>query len=218
MRVDRFEGGVFAQNTLLLTCESTGTRVLVDPGYAVRDALRALDHERATPSAVLLTHAHLDHVDGIPLLMERWPDLPVRLHPSDLQYYEGVDQQAGWFGFPSFTLPKPVCDLEHGVTVRYGEEIALEVGFAPGHAPGHVIFVHSGSGIALVGDVVFRGSIGRTDLPGGDHAQLLASISREVLVLPDETRLIPGHGPETTVGIEKRTNPFLQGLAAGVQP
>ncbi len=215
MRVDLFEGGPFAENTLLLTCESTGARVLVDPGHAVRDALQLLDDEGAEPEAILLTHAHLDHVEGIPLVLERWPDLPVRMHPADFPYYQAVDKQAAWFGLPSFTLPDPVCDLEHDGVVRYGEELEFEVRFAPGHAPGHVIFVHETDGLALVGDVVFRGSIGRTDLPGGDHGELLASISREVLTLPEETRLIPGHGPETTVSLERGSNPFLRGLESG---
>lgn len=217
MRVDLFEGGAFAENTLLLTCESTGTRVLVDPGHGVRDAMRVLDEEGARPEAVLLTHAHLDHVEGIPLLLERWPDLPIRLHASDLPYYQAVEKQAAWFGLPPFTLPEPVCDLEHATVVRYGEEIEFEVRFAPGHAPGHVIFVHETDGLAIVGDVVFRGSIGRTDLPGGDHSELLTSIAREVLTLPEDTRLIPGHGPETTVSLERRSNPFLQGLGAGAE-
>jgi len=213
VRVDLFEGGAFAENTLLLTCEASGTRVVVDPGHAVRDVLELLDDEGSAPEAILLTHAHLDHVEGIPLLLERWPDLPVRLHPGDLPYYRAVDKQAAWFGLPPFELPDPVCDLEHGTLVRYGEEIELEVRFAPGHAPGHVIFVHETDEVALVGDVVFRGSIGRTDLPGGDHAQLLASIAREVMTLPEDMRLVAGHGPDTTVSMERRSNPFLQGLA-----
>jgi glyoxylase-like metal-dependent hydrolase (beta-lactamase superfamily II) len=213
VRVDRFEGGPFAENTYLLTCESTGTRVVVDPGYAARDVLAVLDHEGVAPEAVLLTHAHVDHVDGIPLLIERWPDLPIRLHERDRGYYEAVGKQASWFGLDTFDLPEPTYDLEAGESVRYGDEIELSVRYAPGHAPGHVIFLHEPSGRALVGDVVFRGSIGRTDLPGGDHELLLRSIAREILPLPDATVLLPGHGPETTVAVERRSNPFLQGLA-----
>ena len=214
MRIDRFEGGPFAENTYLLTCESSGVRVVVDPGYAVRDVLTVLDAENARPEAILLTHAHIDHVDGIPLLVERWPDLPIRLHPRDRDYYEAVGKQASWFGLSPFDLPTPIYDLEAGGRVRYGDEIELSVRYAPGHAPGHVIFLHEAAGRALVGDVVFRGSIGRTDLPGGDHALLLRSIAREILPLPDRIRLLPGHGPDTTVGMERASNPFLQGLSA----
>jgi glyoxylase-like metal-dependent hydrolase (beta-lactamase superfamily II) len=214
VRVDRFEGGPFAENTYLLTCESTGTRVVVDPGHAAREVIRVLDDEGVAPEAVLLTHAHIDHVDGIPLLLERWPELPIRLHEEDRGYYEAVGKQASWFGLAAFELPEPSYDLGAGRTVTYGDEIELSIRFAPGHAPGHVIFLHETSGRALVGDVVFRGSIGRTDLPGGDHDLLLRSIAREILTLPDGTVLFPGHGPETTVAVERRSNPFLQSLTA----
>jgi len=212
VRVDRFEGGPFAENTYLLTCESSGARVVVDPGHAVRDLIRLLDEEGAQPEAVLLTHAHLDHVDGIPRLLERWPGLPVRLHADDRPLYEAVGQQAAMFGLPPVDLPTPVYDLEEGGAIRYGDEIELDIRFAPGHAPGHVIFHDESADRALVGDVVFRGSIGRTDLPGGDHARLLDSIAREILTLPEDTELLPGHGPDTTVAFERRSNPFLQDL------
>ena len=212
VRVDRFEGGPFAENTYLLTCESSGVRVVVDPGHAVRDVILLLDDEGAVPDAVLLTHAHLDHVDGIPLLLDRWPDLPVRLHAADRPLYEAVGQQAAMFGLPPVDLPPPVYDLVEGQILRYGDDIELEILFAPGHAPGHVMFVDHASDRALVGDVIFRGSIGRTDLPGGNHAQLLDSIAREILTLPEETELLPGHGPDTTVAFERRSNPFLQDL------
>lgn len=215
MRVDRFEGGPFAENSWLLTCEATDTRVVVDPGHAVRDLIERLDAEGSAPDRVLLTHAHLDHVEGIPLLVERWPDLPVHLHPADRPYYESVGQQAAWFGLPPFDLPEPIYDLEPGALLLIGEEIELDVRFAPGHAPGHVIFVHEADDVALVGDVVFRGSIGRTDLPGGDHAELLTSIANEVLTLPEGMELLPGHGPPTTVSTERRSNPFLQNLPTG---
>jgi len=214
VRVDQFEGGPFAENTYLLTCESSGVRIVVDPGHAVRGLIRVLDEEDARPEAVLLTHAHLDHVDGIPLLLERWPDLPIRLHAADRPLYEAVGQQAAMFGLPPVELPTPTYDLEAGQRLTYGREIELDIRFAPGHAPGHIIFIDEAGDRALVGDVVFRGSIGRTDLPGGDHRQLLDSIAREILVLPEETKLLPGHGPDTTVAFERRSNPFLQDLPA----
>lgn len=216
MRIEGFEGGPFAENAWLLTCESTGVHVVVDPGGGTPDLISRIDELGGDPVAILLTHAHLDHVDGIPALLDRWPDLPVRLHAEDRPYYEAVDKQAAWFGLEGFALPDPICDIEPGEGVHYGEEIELEVRFTPGHAPGHVIFVHEASDRALVGDVVFRGSIGRTDLPGGDHETLLASIAREVLTLPEDTELFPGHGPSTTVSTERRSNPFLQALPSGL--
>ncbi|MDT8369944.1 MAG: MBL fold metallo-hydrolase [Longimicrobiales bacterium] len=213
MRIDTFEGGPFAQNTSLLTCTATGTTVVVDPGHGTREVLRTLDPSGPPPEAVLLTHAHIDHVDGIPLLVERWPGLTIRMHPGAREFYEAAGEQASWFGLPPFELPPAVHDLEPGITLRYGREIELSVRYAPGHAPGHVIFMHEASHRVLVGDVVFHRSIGRTDLPGGDHEQLLESIRREILSLPDDVELHPGHGPVTTVGVERRSNPFLQGLA-----
>jgi glyoxylase-like metal-dependent hydrolase (beta-lactamase superfamily II) len=212
VRIEGFTGGPFAENAWLLTCESTGVHVVVDPGGGTPELIERLDELEAEPAAILLTHAHLDHVDGIPRLLERWPELPVRLHAADRAYYEAVDKQASWFGLQGFALPEPRYDLEPGEPVEYGEEIELDVRFAPGHAPGHIILVHEASDRAFVGDVVFQGSIGRTDLPGGDLETLLASIAREVLTLPEETELLPGHGPATTVANERRSNPFLQTL------
>jgi glyoxylase-like metal-dependent hydrolase (beta-lactamase superfamily II) len=135
--------------------------------------------------------------------------VPILLHEADLPLYHGTPQQAAMFGLRADPLPEPDGRLEAGQPITVGTGVRLEVVATPGHAPGHVMFVAPELGWALVGDVVFQGSIGRTDLPGGDFGELMRSIRERVLTLPDETRLLPGHGPETTVGRERVGNPFL---------
>ena len=208
MILRRFEGGPFQENAYLVSCPDTGRTAAVDPGGGTPALLREVERDGLTLESVLLTHAHLDHVDGIPLLLERHPDLPIFLHPADRPVYDAVPQQASLFGLPVPVLPARVRDLLPGTTVRIGS-VELRVEFAPGHAPGHVILHAADQGLALVGDVIFQGSIGRTDLPGGDLATLMASIRDRILSLPDDTRLFPGHGPDTTVGVERRSNPFV---------
>jgi len=202
-----FEGGPFAENTYLLVSASHGAATLVDPGFASTDALAYLTAHGLELHSVLLTHAHIDHVEGLPAVRERH-DVPIRLHPDDRPLYEGAGAQASAFGIQLGVLPPVDYDLTHGQRIGI-PGAALDVRFAPGHAPGHVIFYCEELGWAIAGDVVFRGSIGRTDLPGGDFQTLMASIRREVLSLPDDTVLYPGHGPQTTVRMERVGNPFL---------
>jgi hydroxyacylglutathione hydrolase len=209
LRVRVFTGGAFQENTFLLSDPETGDAVAVDPGAATPALLAVVAREGLTLRAAWLTHAHLDHVEGLPALKEAWPEVPVALHPADRPLYDRARDQAHAFGLPlTGPLPEPDLELAPGDTLRLGSA-AFGVRFTPGHAPGHVILVSESEGIALVGDVVFQRSIGRTDLPGGDMGTLLRSIRDEVLTLPDETLLFPGHGPPTTVGAERTGNPFL---------
>lgn len=209
MSVRVFTGGPFQENGYLVRCAATNRAILVDPGGGSGSMLRTLRDEGATLDAIVLTHAHLDHVDGIPLVRESWPDVPIHLHVADLDLYHAVPRQAEMFGLRAPELPEPDAELRAGEVVEVGDSIRLEIRFTPGHAPGHVILVERDAGWTLGGDVVFLGSIGRTDLPGGDFHALMASIREQVLTLPDEMRILPGHGPETTVGHERRGNPFL---------
>ena len=190
-----------------MVCEDGRTAVLVDPGAATADALAVARARNLHVAAILLTHAHLDHVDGVPLATSA-TGAPIHLHPDDRVLYDNVAAQAAAFGVGTVALPPPDHDLVPGVNVSFGGS-EFEVVFAPGHAPGHVIFVSTTEPVALVGDVIFFGSIGRTDLPGGDYRVLMDSIRTRVMTLPPETRLITGHGPETTVAHERDTNPFL---------
>jgi hydroxyacylglutathione hydrolase len=202
-----FAGGPFAENGYLVTCRETASTLVVDPGATAPSMARSIGDEGLEVQAVVLTHAHLDHVEGIPDIRSV-TDAPILLHPDDRQLYDAVQAQAAAFGLRVRPLPEPDGELLHGQLLRFGS-CSFEVRHAPGHSPGHVILVSQDEGLALVADVVFQGSIGRTDLPGGDFRTLIDSIRREVLSLPDDTRLLTGHGGETRVGIERRTNPFL---------
>lgn len=202
-----FAAGGFGENTYLVRAPGSGEVVAIDPGSGVRQLLRVLDGEGLRLAAVLLTHSHIDHIEGVAELVRSAP-APVYLHPEALGWYERAGDQAAMFGV-DFEPPPPI-DRE----LRAGDQLELgglrfEVRYTPGHAPGHVIFYEAEAGVAFVGDVVFQGSIGRSDLPGGDFARLMRSIREEVLTLPDETVLYPGHGPATTVGHERVSNPFL---------
>lgn len=200
--------GAFAQNCYIVADRDTGDAVLVDPGEEADLFLARLRSERLTLRAVWLTHAHLDHVLGAGRVVAA-TGVEIWLHPGDRRLYDAAPLQAqAMLGMRLEPLPPPQHDLAHGDVLSVGG-CEFGVRHAPGHSPGHVILV--GEGVALVGDVIFAGSIGRTDLPGGDAAALFASIRHQVLSLPDETILHPGHGPATTVGRERRTNPFLTG-------
>jgi len=208
MRVRTFTGGGFAENGYLVVCEASGEAVAVDPGAAAARMARAVVTEKLHLAAVLLTHAHLDHIEGVERLRAAVPDVPIWLHRADLGMYRALPQQAASFGYDAQAQPEPDHWLEHGQRFTFGA-CTFKVRHAPGHAPGHVIFVAAEGGLALVGDVIFQGSIGRSDLPGGDFYTLMRSIREQVLTLPDDTVLYSGHGPETTVGDERAGNPFL---------
>ncbi len=203
--IRRFSGGGFATNGYLVTSPKSPEGILVDPGAAVEQMLAAAAEAAVRIVGIVLTHAHIDHIEGV-ARAKRETDAPIHLHRDDETLYRQGSMQAQMFGV-GFEVPPPVDEyLRHGEQVRFGGS-TLQIRHTPGHAPGHVILV--ADGFALVGDCVFAGSIGRTDLPGGDLQTLMRSIRTQILTLPDETVLHPGHGPETTVGHERRTNPFL---------
>jgi hydroxyacylglutathione hydrolase len=211
IRIRTFSGGTLAENSYLLACDESRFAVAIDPGASSSSMARAIKEDELSLEAILLTHAHLDHVEGVPAIRQVAPDAPIYLHPGDRRLYEGVDAQARAFNLPLVgPLPAPDRELAHGDELTLAG-CRLEVRHAPGHAPGHVIFYSREDGVAFVGDLVFQGAIGRADLVGGDFRQLMDSITSQILTLSDNTRLYPGHGPETTVGWERRTNPFLVG-------
>ena len=209
MKIVPIPNGMFAENCYLVVDEQGGECAIVDPGEEAGLILHKVEETGAKPVAIWLTHAHIDHVLGVPRIAAE-TGAPVWLHPADRPLYDAVPDQAAWFGLaPPEPLPAPDQDLAHGTRLTVGG-LSFEVRHAPGHSPGSVCLI--GPGVALSGDVLFAGSIGRTDLPGGDFETLIASIERELLPLPDDTILYSGHGPETTIGRERQTNPFLTGV------
>jgi hydroxyacylglutathione hydrolase len=207
MRVHTFSGGPFVENCYVAVCEETGEAIAIDPGAAAVQMAGLLADEEIDLRAIVLTHAHLDHIEGIPRILEV-AAVPIHLHPADRPLYDRAGAQAAAFGLPVPTLPPPDRELVPGEAFSFGA-CSLDIRFTPGHAPGHVILHSPDDGLAFVGDVVFQGSIGRTDLPGGDFRTLMESIREQVLTLPDDTRLFTGHGPPTTVGHERVGNPFI---------
>lgn len=199
--------GAFAENCYIVADRASGDAALIDPGQEPDLFLRRLKSEHLTLRAVWLTHAHLDHVLGVARVVEA-TGVSVYLHPADLPLYGAVVQQGAWLGIAVTDVPPATRALAAGDRVTVGG-LAFEVRHVPGHCPGAVAFV--GHGIAIVGDALFAGSIGRTDLPGGDTETLLTSIREQLLTLPDDTVVYAGHGPETTIGEERRNNPFLTG-------
>lgn len=204
--------GVFAENCFIIADTESKEAVLVDPGEEADLFLRRLDTEGLRLRAVWLTHAHLDHILGVRAVVDR-TGVPVLLHPDDRSLYDNAVQQGSWFGMRVDQPPPPDGDLRPGEGISVGA-LSFEVRHVPGHSPGSVAFV--GEGVAVVGDALFKGSVGRTDLPGGDWETLLASIQEQLLTLPDHTVVYSGHGPQSTIGHERNTNPFLTGELRGV--
>lgn len=208
MKILGFPVGPLQANAYIAICEDTLKCALVDPGEEAELLLAAVAEENATVESILLTHAHLDHIGGV-AEAKRETGVPVYLHPADLNLYNAAPLQAHSFGLEMETPPAPDRELEDGQTIKVGSS-ELEVRHTPGHSPGHVCLI--GNGFALVGDCVFAGSIGRSDLPGGDGRTLIESINERIMTLSDDTVLYSGHGPATTVGQERTTNPFLTGV------
>ncbi len=197
-----------AQNCTLLCCEQTARAAVVDPGGEVERILAAARREGVEIEKILITHGHFDHIGGVAELSERL-SIPVEgPHRGDLFLIESLPQQCRHYEFPEAQDFIPDRWLSQGDRVEFGNQ-QLEVLHCPGHTPGHVVYFHQAERVAVVGDVLFKGSIGRTDLPGGDHATLIQSIQERLWPLGDDVRFIPGHGPLSTFGEERRSNPYL---------
>lgn len=200
--------GAFQENCYLVVDELTNRAVLIDPGAEPEQLIEMVAASGATLDAIWLTHAHIDHIGGVAGVRRRWA-VPVHLHPADLPLFERAEMQAAMYGVPFEQPGQPDVLLVDGDVLRVGD-LRFDVVHTPGHAPGHVIFHHGDT--VFGGDLLFAGSIGRTDLPLSNPADMEDSLAR-VCGLGDGTHVHPGHGPSTTIGVERATNPFLTGGA-----
>lgn len=208
MIVTRITVGAFQENCYIVSDPGGDSCAIVDPGSEPDRIIAEVERMGPEPEAIWITHAHVDHIGGIAALKRRW-DIPVYLHPLDEPLYRVGGRQAQLYGIPYEEPPAPDRAFTDGETVRLGG-LELTVMHAPGHAPGHVVL--HGHGNALVGDCLFAGSIGRTDLPFSNAAQLETTLKR-IAALAPETLVHPGHGDITTIGDERVSNPFLNGTA-----
>ena len=200
----------FYKNGFVVGCERTREAVLVDPGDEVDELLAAVRDLDVDVQRILLTHAHLDHITGVDRAKETF-DVPIYLHRDDLFLYEAVVQQGEMFGFK--VRPQPPVDVFYDLSPLVFGDYEVKVHHTPGHCPGGVCLQIGKKGAAtadlFVGDTLFAGSIGRTDLPGGDHGVLMRSITEVLFPLGDDSVVHPGHGPDTTIRRERTTNPFV---------
>ncbi len=197
----------FQQNCTFLWCADSRKGVVVDPGGEVDVLLKTIDQQKIEIERILITHGHIDHVGGGAALRDAL-GVPIEgPHIADKFWLESIEQQCSQFGLPEGRTFEPDRWLSEGDTVRFGA-VEMSVLHCPGHTPGHIVFYHDAARMAVVGDVLFNGSIGRTDFPRGSFEDLLASIREKLWPLGDDVTFIPGHGPTSTFGHERRTNPF----------
>jgi glyoxylase-like metal-dependent hydrolase (beta-lactamase superfamily II) len=221
MIIEELTVTAFQQHTRIVGCEKTKQAICIDPGDEAERIVEVLDRRGLNLQAIALTHAHLDHVGGVAALKKLKPGAKINLHTGDEFMYTSLPEQPAWIGIPraqwaalgfAFETPPPVDEYwTDGQTYDVGE-LQFKVLHCPGHTPGHVVLYAPNERKVFVGDVLFAGSIGRTDLPGGSTEQLLDSIKTKLLSLPDDVTVYSGHGPLTTIGEERLTNPFLTGV------
>jgi len=198
----------FQQNCTLFWCDETKQAAVIDPGGDIDKIVQEVEKNNLALTKILLTHAHIDHAGATQAIVDRF-SIPIEgPHKEDQFWIDLIPQQIEHFGFSHVEKFSPDRWLDQGDKVQFGN-IELEVYFCPGHTPGHIIFFHRESKLAQVGDVLFRGSVGRTDFPRGDQALLIKSIQENLFPLGDEVQFIPGHGPMGTFGEERISNPFV---------
>lgn len=199
----------FMENTYVLHDEQ-GNAIIIDPGcyetHEKQDLDSYIEENNLSVKLLLNTHCHIDHVFGNAYVKNKYK-VPFAIHEKDLETLRSVKAYAPAYGFKNFESVEPDKFITEGETIEV-EGITLDVLFTPGHAPGHVVFINREQNFCIGGDVLFQGSIGRTDLPGGDFDTLIDSIQTKLFKMPDDMTVYPGHGPETSIGIEKRSNPF----------
>jgi hydroxyacylglutathione hydrolase len=208
MILESFPVGPLRCNCIILGDEITREAIVVDPGDNLPEILSRLQKHGLTLRQIVVTHAHIDHVGGAALL-KRATGAPLLLNQRDLGLLGAMEMQAGWLGIDTPEVAPPDASAEDGLTVGL-DALRAEVIHTPGHTPGSICLLFPSQHLLIAGDTLFAGSIGRTDLPGGDGRQILRSLRNRLLVLPDITKVLPGHGSETTIGQERQSNPFLR--------
>jgi len=208
MILETFPVGPLACNCTLLGDPATGEAIVIDPGDEVNLIARRLTELGLKLKQILVTHAHIDHVGGA-MRLKRLTGAPILLNENDLPLLKMMDQQAGWIGVATPETAPPDENLADGQLVGL-DKYPAQVIHTPGHTQGSICLHFAPLKLLVAGDTLFAGSIGRTDLPGGDYDQIIDSIQSRLLALPDETRVLTGHGPATTIGAERRSNPFLR--------
>jgi hydroxyacylglutathione hydrolase len=220
MIIETFVLTPFQQNTRLVWCEATRKAICIDPGEPSPEVVDYIRDNDLELQAIVITHGHLDHCGGVTALASEFPAADIVLHREEMYLYEKLREQpillgimpdqARALGMDYEDPPEPTRFVENGDVIEVGGLIFL-VRHVPGHTLGHIVLVEEGEKAVFTGDCLFSGTIGRTDLPGGDYDQLIASIKEKVLTLGDDFTVYCGHGPETTIGRERLTNPFLTG-------
>ena len=210
MKIDRLVLGSFETNCYILRSSETNKDCLIiDTGLEAGQLINFLQQHKLNPVAVILTHGHIDHVTGVALLRESFPEIKVYIHKLDAEMLTGTKDNLSTLAGQTFSTEPADGFIEEGDKIEHAN-IELEVLHTPGHTPGGVSLYSKQDSLVLVGDTLFAGSVGRTDFPGASFAQLKKSIKEKLFTLPDETFCLPGHGPQTTIAQEKAHNPFLQ--------
>lgn len=210
IKIEKFVVNPLSENTFVVSDES-GDCILVDPGFYFpeeHDEIRNyIAENKLNPVKITNTHCHFDHIMGVEFVREEY-GIPFHAHADDAFWIERAEQQANTFGFKLKPVQPIDAFLTENKNIKFGNT-ELEVIHIPGHTPGHVVFYNREAEVLIAGDVLFYGSIGRTDLPKGNHDDLISNIKNKLLILPENTKVYCGHGPETTIGFEKSSNPFL---------
>jgi len=223
MIIEQITVTAFQQHTRILGCAETRKAICIDPGDMADSIVAALDRHELELQAIALTHAHMDHIGGVAALRKLKPEAEIILHRADEFIYQGLPEQPAWIGIPraqwaafgfNYEAPPRVDRYWTDREVYEVGRLAFKVLHCPGHTPGHVVLFEPDERKVFVGDCLFAGSIGRTDLPGGSSEQLMESLVSKIMPLGDDVVVYSGHGPETTIGHERQTNPFLTGLYA----
>lgn len=218
MKIAEFVQTPFQQNTRVVSCEQTGKAICIDPGEESPEVVEYIEQNGLDLAAICLTHGHLDHVGGAAYLHDRFPEADVIAHREEAELYYSLPKQPMLMGIQAHQLaalgmdyaepPKITRFAEHEDVLEVGE-LRFEIRHCPGHTLGHIVLVEENERTVFSGDCLFSGTIGRTDLPGGNFQRLIGSIRSEILSLPDDFTVCCGHGPDTTVGRERASNPFL---------